>query len=316
MTILNKIKIFLFLTFFLLPAFSASAATVSPLKLEAEINPGETASYSLTLFNETDKDVFLTSKVEVFKPKSNGYQAEITPSFGSAYLSWLTLPQDSLILKPGEKKTVPVLISIPKTANVGGYYLAIMWESKEPSANKANLGVSSRIGVLVFLRVNGEVTEKMSSSGLEPLKRSVAYFNFPISFRTDLKNEGNVHLKPKGLLVIKNIFGQVVDTVPFNPDGGIILPSSEKEFLISWDREDRGFFNQLISQIKYFSWLRLSAVLELDYGESHQRLSSAPYGFFVWPIELSVIFLAVAFLLLFNLIFNRRSKKVNSDDKK
>ena len=55
-------------------------------------------------------------------------------------------------------------------------------------------------------------------------KPADSFRRLPISFETRIQNLGNVHVKPKGSIVVKNMFGKEVVAVPLNPDNFIILP--------------------------------------------------------------------------------------------
>ncbi len=48
------------------------------------------------------------------------------------------------------------------------------------------------------------------------------------------KNLGNIHLKPKGDIVIRNWSGNQTNALPFNEGGGNVLPGSKRRFENSW----------------------------------------------------------------------------------
>src|SRR6185437_15444373 len=52
-------------------------------------------------------------------------------------------------------------------------------------------------------------------------------------FNLALKNDGNVHLLPYGNVVVRNIFGQKVKTMPIPL--GILLPGTTRQYQVTWN---------------------------------------------------------------------------------
>jgi len=60
------------------------------------------------------------------------------------------------------------------------------------------------------------------------------YQSGPYDLILGFHNFGNVHSKPKGSVVVRNMFGQQVADLQVNRDALIVLPETEREFEISW----------------------------------------------------------------------------------
>ncbi|MBI5765976.1 hypothetical protein HZA71_01985 [Candidatus Falkowbacteria bacterium] len=298
---MKKIIIIFLLSIFFLPAI-ARATTISPLVIEVDLDPGRAIKKTISLYNETGQDLRLNGYIETFKPKGENGEAEIASALNYQALSWVGLPINAVNLKPGEVLEALVAINIPKTAQVGGYYLAVMWETAPTvRAGETPIGVSGRVGTLLLLKVKGAVQEKLEIS--EFSTKNNFYNHLPADFSARLKNLGNVHIKPGGYLTIENIFGRVVENLPFNNDKGNILPQSIRKFALVWQRKNPpevsgGFWRELAAEFRQFAFGRYVAQLNLEYGESQQRISSPEIVFWVIPWRLLTI-LVVIILLIF-----------------
>jgi hypothetical protein len=308
-------KKYLFLFLFLgLGLFSlagrAGATTISPLVLEASVNPGASEKLNLILTNETTEELFLSGSLEPFKPKGDQGAVELVDqeSAGQA-LSWVHLGVESLALKPGEKAIVPVEINVPRTASVGGYYLAAIWSTiADPAKKDSQVKITSRVGSLILLKVNGAVKEGLKVVNFSLGNNRSWYSGLPVDFNLKMENNGNVHEKPSGFLEIKDIFGRITDSVPFNQDQKNILPQSERIFVASWgDNHKVGFWASLVNEVKNFKIGKYSARIDLEYGDNQTTVSSPEIHF--WIIPLHILFVIGVILIIFLVLKLAKRKK-------
>ncbi len=292
----------------------ARATTLSPLILEYELDPGQAETQMIKLYNETPDDLLLNGYIEVFTPRGeNGEVNIVPPTVANQAVTWAKLPLNSVALNPDEKAQSPLIISVPKNAQPGGYYLAVMWETASgPKIKKSQVGVKSRVGTLVFLKVKGQAKEELKVLDLKLTANKNFYSNLPVDFTARLENSGNIHLQPQGFLIIKDAFGRVVDTVQFNPDKGNIMPQSVKRFALDWQAEKNGeqksAWQALKNEISRFKLGRFSAKLEIEYGDSRTRINSEEVSFWVvpWKVVLGILGLILAVVIVRRLL--RRKK--------
>src|SRR5690606_8074877 len=91
--------------------------------------------------------------------------------------------------------------------------------------------VTTRVGTLVLLRVSGNVSEQASISTFE----APAYSQQgPVNFSLRIQNEGNVHIRPKGTIIITDMFGRKVEEIPL--DGANVLPGSVRKTDSTWEK--------------------------------------------------------------------------------
>ena len=301
----KKIKILFFLNvviFGLIAWNSAGATTISPTKIEATLGAGRLNRYSMTLYNETADNLYLDGSVELFKPKGDEGQAELIPGDTDKTLSWLKLPQPSLVIKPGEYKNVPLVIEVPKNTAPGGHYFAVMWKSGSgPDNPKSQIGISSRVGCLVLLDVKGESNDKLQIIDFKLDQGNGIYDGLPVAFVSHLRNDGNTHLNPKGSIILENLLGQVVDTVPYNAKKFNILPQSVRKFDSIWLPKKNSF---IIG--------RFSAKLVVEYGDARIRTESNKIYFWIIPWKLATGAIIIIIILIILTYMLKRKKKLIS----
>lgn len=294
---------------------SARALTVSPVKAELSGDPGQTIEAEMTLFNEQKED----KEPKTFYSSFANFEARGetgAPYFTSAtegLATWIKASKQ-VVLKPGERKTAPFSITIPKNTEPGGYFAAIFWSTTPPgdAGGEEQVSVSGRLGVLVLLTVNGKVKEGGGVLELGTKDKQRFFSSFPIDFEYRLQNSSGNRIKPEGEIKIKNLFGGAVVTIDANNGQGNILPASIRKFTVTWtgeenkdgavplqkaqkiggDGEKVGFFGMVKKEWSNFAFGRYTTDLNLKFGDKEKKAS---FSFYIIPWQLlSVIFILAA----------------------
>ncbi|MDD4151220.1 MAG: DUF916 domain-containing protein [Candidatus Gracilibacteria bacterium] len=260
-------KILLFLSvFFIYFNISNASLSISPLKHEFTINAGNSKTATVKITNNSTDSMTLYSSKEDFvagddtgTPKFVKEEDQKNPEL--SLTNWLKIENENITLAPGETREVKFSINVPVGAEPGGHYGAVFFSPGTPSG--AQVAVVQRLGVLVLINVPGDVKidgnleqfslQKKSGTGYIDMTN---FDDFPISFKVLFKNNGNIHLKPKGKIEIidengetlKNIgkesitstagayIGEkMVDYIPVNDVLGNVLPKSERRFENDWE---------------------------------------------------------------------------------
>lgn len=290
---------------FLYSNHNALALTVSPVKVEVSGDPGQTLRGEMELFNEQASPKTLFSTFENFEPSGETGSPKFIGG-GSGLATWLNSDQSTTI-EPGQTIKVPYTITIPKDAEPGGYFSAIFWGEQDPGTkNAGEVAIGGKIGVLILLRVNGNIAEV---AGLSDYIMVGSKFRsmLPISFTYRFKNEGGDRVVPMGDITVKNIFGGVVATVLANPTEGSVLPNSLRKFETIWgeprtDGKSLGFFDSVKAQLSDFYFGYYKANLSIKYGSTDQVASSS-IALFIIPWQLLLTCFALFLIILF--IFRR-----------
>lgn len=238
---------------FLLPVAPALAATISQLsvenkgdfvlepgKIEVYLNPGESVNRSISVINRMNKKVNFKVEVEDFIGSDNPNTPVILLGDEKSPYSFkenLVPELNKFSLGFGEKIELPVSIRVPENAAPGGFYSSVIISSEpEPGAADSQGGakIVSRVGVLFFVRVNGPVELKGKLEDFR-LSGGKSYMQKgPVDFEILFKNEGNIHLVPYGKIVIKNLIGHEIGSVPV--DAYFALPRSMRYRQVSFQK--------------------------------------------------------------------------------
>jgi len=267
---------------------SAQGMQVSPTLVELNAAKGKTYNLTIKVTNVTNSNMQYTSSVADFSAANETGTPKITVdenlSSASSIRTWASL-DSKFTLATQKSKTVIAQITIPDNAEPGGHYGVLRFSGAAPQIENTSTGVglSASAGVLVLIKVDGDITEKADIASFyssnSNQKQNSIFESAPVGFITRIKNTGNVHIKPFGNIEIRDMFGSVVKTIPINSDKTNVLPKSTRLFESKTDS----------------SWMFgvYTANLSLGYGTKGQALTST-VTFWVVPYK---IILAILFVL-------------------
>jgi len=276
------------------------AMTISPTRIEITANPGDVVQGEFKLINEESEDKFLYVSYENFEARGETG----TPYFIGAengLATWIDTIS-SINIKSRETEVISYTITIPEDASPGGYFASIFFGSQPPDdIEGSGVAIGSKIGILVLLRVSGDVEEGGGLISFSTRGRQRIFATLPIMFEYRLNNTGADRIMPQGDISIKNTFRSVLATLPANATGGNVLPGSIRRFDILWDEglEDlsRVSFWQMVSRQWsnfYLGWY--TANLDLVWSGDNQ--DSANFNFFIIPWQLLSVLIATVLVLI------------------
>lgn len=286
----------------------AHALTLSPPTIELEGEPGSVESFTIKLFNETSESVTLVPSYMDFGAKENGTGEpeffENTQEDLSQLSSWFVPSVSEATVGSGEWQEVSININIPQTAEPGGHYASVFFGSKDIN-DGSGVGVNTLTGSLVLLNVSGEAVRGGEIESFLPFEGKVSYSHLPVLFEARVKNTGNVHFKPEGVISVTNMFGNVVASIEVirTPFGGNVLPNSTRRYEIMWNHESvdekdssSGFFGLAFSQIKHFSFGPYTARLSVSLPNGERGEDSVTVWIIPW--QLMVLILGILVVLI------------------
>jgi hypothetical protein len=223
-------------THFVLPASAQTTnnfdVTVSPVFFDLTAKPGTTVDGKVRLRNNTTSPLPIKVEVKKLGGDENG---ELTiQNAPDDTLNWFEVKNAQVTAPPNEWLTVPFTITVPQNAAYG-YYWALSFNQDQKAAQKGTgATVNASIVVPVLLNVN-KAGAKTEGKIAEFKTNSSWYEYLPVDFTTVFANTGNVHVRPKGNIFIKDWKGTTVATLDVNPNDGAVLPGTKKEFTTSWN---------------------------------------------------------------------------------
>ena len=322
---MKKIYLFFFSLLFLLLARPAFGTTVFSPLLEMSVDPGNSQKGILKIYNETAAPITLTSSVEPFQAAGeNGQPHYLAPSERDIYLKWFNISSPTLVLLPREAVLVPFAVTPPANAAPGGYYAVIFWQSNGTAG--APVSLSSKVGTLIFLTVNGVLKETGDVVDFSTTAKSDFIFSRPVNFIVRFSNSGNVHLAPSGTIEVRSWFGRET-VLPVNQEKKLILPDSRRRFDEVWHNLPpaanvwQSFWQQTQAEFDEPAAGYYTATLRLTYGSAKTQEVVKQIGFWVipWHLILSFVVLAIIFLALLkirNKVNGFKKQKNNSADVK
>jgi len=259
---------------------------VSPGKIEVWLEPGSSTVREFTITNRTGKNASFKIEIEDMKG-SRDVEKPVVLLGGEkgpySLKDYLEPEVSEFSLDHGQRVRFFFKISIPKDAEPGGKYGAVIVSKVPPPAETSNgleVSVAERIAVLIFVRVKGPVKEYgILKNFLTPKK---IYIKPSIPLKIYFENNGNVHLNPYGIIKIKNLLGQTITEIEVPPF--FSLPDSLKLREISWERK--------------FLFGRYTAELFLNRGYQ-DIIDYKTVSFWVLPIFPLLFFFAIFFGLVF-----------------
>lgn len=280
------------------------ALTVSPARVEITGDPGTTLRGEIELFNEQEEERTFFTSFENFEPSGDsGSPRFIGVKNGLA--TWIQ-SDNKVVLESGVRVKVPYSITIPQNAEPGGHFAAIFFGSQEPGVQEGGqVSVGGKIGVLILLRVSGEVEEGGGLLEFITKENQRFFTTLPITFTYRVNNTGGDRIVPLGEIKIRNTVRLTSATLLANKNEGSILPNSARKFDVVWGQEPQvmsavqeetktGFFEMARLQWSDFHLGWYTAKLNLSWGMTNQTANMS-YSFFVIPWQLLII---IFFILL------------------
>ena len=208
--------------------------------------------------------------------------------------NWISLLPGPYVIDPEQSLSISFRIEVPKDAPPGGHYAAVLVSTEPPSIEPGVSAVrtSQVVTSLLFARIAGDVVE---SGTIREFRAVDSFVQEPSTeFSLRFENKGNVHLQPKGNIIISNMWGKERGVIPVNYQThyGNILPKSIREFSFSW----KG--NLSLADIGLFR-----AVVTLGYGENESKNVDAVTYFWVIPIKATIITLLVLAFAVFSIVY-------------
>jgi hypothetical protein len=227
------------------PPGQASGLSISPLRQELTLKPGQADKIDITLKNITGGPINAKVSVQDFQSDNiTGNPQIITdPNIKSPYsVRGFLIGLDNVPLALGEQKTFSIPVQAPANAAPGAYYGLIEYHALPANSGSTSgnnkVALSAAVSQLVFITVPGNITDRMQVNAIhvyrdkKGTKEGLFFTSPPKEVGIDLKNLGNGFAKPFGHVGLQNSSGKEIYSYELN--GGItralVLPNSSRIF--------------------------------------------------------------------------------------
>jgi hypothetical protein len=218
----------------------ASSFAISPPSFDFTANPGDVIKNSIRVENLSDLPLNITAKPENFLAYGDTGQVSLTEEDTSyAINKWINLPVNVATISPKESETFEFIITIPQNTEPGSHYGAIVFSTiTSGTTDGTGASVQQEIGSLILIKVPGDVIEDAKVDSF--VSQENVYTDSNLMFKAVIENTGTLHFKPVGRIYIKDIFGNIVETIEV--DSKNILPKNKRAFEENFTFERVGYY--------------------------------------------------------------------------
>lgn len=186
------------------------AFNITPSRGEIVVEAGGecTGEYSVT--NQDDKSV----KVKIF---ADNWVIQK----GRDATKWLKVSPSEIVIPPKASRVVTYTVKAPKEAE-GEYTSSIVFRSLDATPVGDAIDAITQLRLAIYIVIKGTEVINGEISNLEVLNVD------PLRVSIKIKNDSNVHIRPKGEMVILKD-NEPVNTLKLNTSEGPIFPDAEGE---------------------------------------------------------------------------------------
>lgn len=241
------ITILLFSSLFLAPPVSALEAgdvvmKVSPAEQELQLAPGLTVGGKVTVENIGRQPFTFNLEATPYQALNEAYDPDfVTENSYTKLHNWITFPQTSYRLEPGESVEAPFVVTVPADVPGGGQYAAIMVETRDTIDEESTVRTIGHIASKLYAHVEGE--EHIGGVLVDHSMPSLL-FGTSLAASATVKNDGNVDFRVAHELRIKDFFTgrEVLSPETLAADGTtpgranpVVLPGTTRTNRLVWN---------------------------------------------------------------------------------
>ena len=212
---------------------------LSPTTIEEKVDPGVDKQFTISVQNIGQVETTLypsAQNIIGIGADQHPIYSTVKDQEGYELASWITYEETSLVVQPGESKTLHFTVHFPKDAHPGSHIASVFLSDKPSDIQGSGSSIGFQIGSIINLRVAGEIVENTQIREFYTTK--TVYGSTPVGFTIRLENLGNVLSRPRGLIDVTNIFGKKVTSLTVNDNAAGVFPKATREFSVDWKPTD------------------------------------------------------------------------------
>lgn len=282
----------------------ADTLKITPVRSDIEIQPGQSKVVQMTVTN-------LTGAAITVHPAENDFIAgdeKGTPALildetqyaPTHSLKRFMTPLSDVTVPAKQSATINVKISVPASAQAGGYFGAVRFAPATPSTG-GQVNLNASVASLILLTVPGNTVEKLDLTdfAVQQKGQNGTLFNTNDNIQVTMRfnNTGNVQAGPFGKIAVTEGKKVVYDTDFNNGDPrDVVLPDSSRR----WD----------VPLNKLGSFGHYTVTATLTYGKNNQTIQVSKSFWIIpqWMIIAAIIGGIVLLGLIVWFIFSLRKK--------
>jgi hypothetical protein len=221
----------------------SNSIKVTPVRSDIQIAAGARQTVQVTVSNVTGSSLSVTPVTNDFVAGDDrGTPALILDAdkFAPSHsLKRFMGPLKTATIPAGQSKTFDIVITVPASAQAGGYFGAVRFAPSDPDSG-GQVNLSASVASLILLTVPGDAVERLSLSSFDVQQKGVNGTSFrtpdELGVSFSFANQGNLQIGPFGKISVKK-GDKIVSSVDFNEKNprDVILPDSDRRWDVPLD---------------------------------------------------------------------------------
>lgn len=247
----------------------------------------------MKVINDSTEPITFTVSIQDFIVVDNNGTPNLLPpdTLSGKYsaASWIGVNPTTFTVSPGERKELSFFVQVPPDARPGGHYAAAVYTPiNEAGVRGSGATVTTQLGTLFSIDVAGPITERAEVVKFQAVNKFQEYG--PVKIQTEVKNFGDLHIRPNGNLKVVSTRGRVeiqgIQTTNIFPGSSRIYENTVgKKLMVG----------------------RYEAKLLASYGRDNNIPLVATMYFWVFPWRVAlVVLLAIATVILGFMLWKKR----------
>src|SRR5438034_5256679 len=193
-----------------LPASASPLISINPAHIEHTATTGGHLTSSFKFWNGTNAGLLVHLQAADFTPQGEEGQILVDGEEDpiNSLKNWVRTAATDVNVPAGEEPTIDFSLDVPANASPGSHWGTLL-TVLAPQGTGPGTAVQTRFGLLILVRVLGDVREKLTIESASVPRFMDAP---PITVEARFRNEGTVHEAPQGTIEVRNIFGALVAT--------------------------------------------------------------------------------------------------------
>lgn len=271
--------------------------TIVPPSNEFKVNPGDKQEGTLKVVNNNSIPLTFSVVVRDFIVDDTVGTPKIlsddTLSKKYSAASWIAVSPSSFTVPAGKTQTLNYYLQVPSDARPGGHYAGIVYEPQElMGIEGTGTGVQTHLGTLFYVTVNGDIVENATVKKFASEHKFLEYG--PAKLFTQIQNSSDIHIRPVGIVNVKNLIGQTVFSQKLEEHN--IFPEASRDFTTEVGKK--------------LMFGLYTAELKATYGASNNLTLFATTTFFVFPWKIALISLLAIVVVILLVIYLKRKQKM------
>lgn len=268
--------------------------TIVPPSISLSANPGDSKEGILKVINESDESLSFTASTQDFIVTDTIGTPNFVPqgTFAKQFsaAAWIGVVPDNFTIAPHDSIALHYYMQIPKNARPGGHYAGVLYTPVQSLSSKTTgPAVQTQIGTLFSVDIAGNIHEEAT---ITKFMAEHGFYEYgPVSILTQIKNLGDLHIKPLASIVITDMLGRRVGVIPLDQHN--IFPLAARDYV--------NIFGQ--------KWMigPFTATLAGSFGRDGNLPLAASMTFWVFPWKVAiVILLAIVAGILAYFVWKRK----------